>query len=800
MSSQPKGDAVPECSVGARLPQRENDRLLRGRGVYIDDLRLPGTLVAHFLRSPHAHARIEKVSTGAALKMPGVEGVWTAADLGARIRPLRAVLNDPAYRETAMPALAAGKVRFVGEPVAVVVAADRYLAEDAADSIAVEYTPLVPLADVAAALRDREHRVHEELADNILFECDTAGGDIERAFREADLRLARTFQHPRSTGLAIENRGVLAQYEPARGLLTVWSSTQVPDILRKALAACLAHPQHKLRVVAPDVGGGFGVKMHVFPEELVVAHLARELGRPVKWTEDRVENLLASIHARDHVLEAEIAARRDGTILGLRVRDFCDAGAYSAYPITAALEPLTCASALPGPYRIENYDFRSVAVATNKCPIGAYRGVGFALCPVVTETLMDLVARELGMDPAEIRRRNFIPPEAFPYTSSAGTVYDSGNFPRAFERALEAADYRGFRDTQRQARAEGRFVGVGLSSFVEPTGMGRRVYGKRGMAQVPAFDSATVKVDPSGTVRAYLSTPSQGQGMETCFAQMLADELGVPFESVAVFLGDTEVCPSGNGTFASRSIVSAGSALLLAARSVRSKLLALAGHRLSAAPEELEISAGRAFLTRQPERGWPLAELVQALYSPTEGIPEGLSPGLEVTQSFSLAGAAVSAGTHVVTVEVDAETGFVRVLRYVAAEDCGRVINPALVDGQIRGGIAQGIGAALYENLAYDEQGQCLTASLMDYLVPGATEVPVIEIEHLETLSPLTPGGSKGVGESGLIASPAAISNAIADALAPFGVSFTRLPITPPDIVAALRESSERAAGKKQPA
>ncbi len=777
-------------SVGTRLPKRGNARLLRGQGSYLDDLRLPGALVAHFLRSPHAHARLRKITAAAARKMPGVAGVWTAAELGARIRPLRAALNSPDYRETAMPVLATGKVRFVGEPVAVVLASDRYRAEDAAEAIRVEYEPLTPQPEVNRALADRDHRVDEELDDIIRFECVAAGGDIERAFREADLRVARTFDHPRSTGLAIENRGVLAQYDPGRDILTVWSSTQIPDILRKGLSECLSHPEHKLRVVAPDVGGGFGVKMHVFPEELVVAHLARELERPVKWIEDRVENLLASIHARDHVLEAEIAARRDGTILGLRVRDFCDSGAYSAYPITVALEPLTCASSLPGPYRIENYDFRSVAVATNKCPIGAYRGVGFALCPVVTETLMDLVARELGMDPAEIRRRNFIPPDAFPYVSSAGTTYDSGNFPATLERALEAVKYGAFREEQQQARARGRYLGLGFSSFIEPTGMGRRVYGKRGMKQVPSFDSATVKVDPSGTVRAYLSTPSQGQGMETSFAQMLADEMGVDLSSVTVFLGDTEVCPAGNGTFASRSIVSAGSALLLAARSVRSKLLALAAPLLGAAPEDLQVAAGRVFAARRPERGCSVAELVQALYSPTEDLPEGMAMGLEVTQSFSLGGAAVSAGTHVATVEVDAETGLVRVLRYVAAEDCGRVVNPALVDGQIRGGVAQGIGAALYENLAYDEQAQCLTASLMDYLVPGATEVPPIEIVHLETLTPLTPGGSKGVGESGLIASPAAIGNAIADALEPFGVSFTRFPITPPDIVAALREKN----------
>jgi carbon-monoxide dehydrogenase large subunit len=633
--------------------------------------------------------------------------------------------------------------------------------------------------------------------DNILFECEVAGGDVEKAFEAAEVKIARAFKHPRCTGLAIENRGVVAQYDATRKVLTVWSSTQVPDVLRKALAEYLDHPEHKLRVIAPDVGGGFGVKMHVFPEELVVAHLARELGRPVKWIEDRRENLLASTHARDHLLHAEIAARKDGTVLGLKVQDLCDVGAYSAYPITAALEPLTCASGVPGPYKIENYYFKSTAVATNKCPIGAYRGVGFALAPLITETLMDSVARAIGIDAAEIRRRNFIPPEAFPYTASSGTTYDSGNFRLTLDRALDLAGYTELRESQEQLRKQNRYVGIGLSSFIEPTGMGRRVYGGRGMAHVPAFDSAAIKLDPSGTVRAYLSTPSQGQGMETCFAQMLSDELGIGLGNISITLGDTEACPSGNGTFASRSIVSAGSALVLAARAVRAKLLAVGSERLKVHPEELAIEQDRIFITSHRERGCSIQEVVRALYSSSGEMPQGMEPGLEVSQSFSLAGAAISAGTHVAVVEVDIETGFVTISRYVAVEDCGKVINPAIVEGQIEGGIAQGIGTALYENLVYDDQGQLLTGTLMDYLVPGSMEVPRVEIAHTETLSPLTPGGSKGVVESGIIDSPAAISNAVTDALAPFGLSFTKLPITPEDIVAARQASSKAESARR---
>lgn len=766
-----------------------------GRGLFIDDIKLPGMVCAHFLRSPHSHARIQKIDSEPARKTPGVLGIWTAQEIGSKVKPIRARLESRGYRACDWHPLATGKVRFVGEAVAVVVATDRYRAEDAAESIFVEYLPLKPVPDIDTSLRNNGDLIHEGLESNILFECEIVSGDVDKAFEQADIRMARSFKHPRCTGLAIENRGVVAQYDTSRNFLTVWSSTQIPDILRKAVAECLEHPEDKVRVIAPDVGGGFGIKMHVFPEELIVSLLARELQQPVKWIEDRRENLMASMHARDHVLHAEIAARRDGTILALKVRDLCDAGAYSPYPITSALEPLTCGSVLPGPYRISNYYFQGTAVATNKCPVGAYRGVGFALGPVVTEALMDLVARAIQMDPAEIRRRNFIGPEEFPFTASSGTTYDSGNYGRTLERALELVDYEGVRKSQKHLWEQGRYVGVGLSVFIEPTGMGRKVYGRRGMVQVPAFDSATVKVDESGTVRAYLSTPSQGQGQETSFAQMLSDELGVRLEDISISLGDTELCPSGNGTFASRSIVSAGSAMVLAARVVRQRLLMAAAHLLQVPSEELQIQGGRIFGKARPDGSLSIRELAGALHSPSSEFPEEVNRDLEVNHSFSLAGAAISGGTHVAVVEVDIETGIVTFLRYVVVEDCGKIINPSIVDGQIRGGVAQGIGSALYEDLVYDDQGQLLTATLMDYLVPGSTEVPLVEIEHLETLSPLTPSGSKGVGESGTIGSPAAVNNAIADALTPFGISFTKLPISPQNILDALRENSKVRAG-----
>ncbi|MBI4479144.1 MAG: xanthine dehydrogenase family protein [Acidobacteria bacterium] len=772
------------------MPRLRDSRLLAGRAVFIDDIRPPGLLHAHFLRSPHPHARIQAIHREPVLHMPGIVGVWTSGQL-ANVLPLRAHMELPGYRLTEWHPLAKGKVRFVGEAVAVVVATDRYVAEDAAECIAVDYVPLNPVASIESSSGNPDVRIHEELPSNLLFECEMGNGGAEGAAEGNDVQIAATFRHPRCTGLAIENRGIVAQYEPGRELLTVWSSTQTPDLLRKVLADCLGHPENRLRVIAPDVGGGFGVKMHVMPEELVVAQVARELARPIKWIEDRRENLLASIHARDHILHAEIVASRDGKIRRLQIEDQCDVGAYSAFPITCALEPLTCGSSLPGPYKVPNFSYTGRAFATNKCPVGAYRGVGFALSPFVTESLMDSVAQALQIDPAEVRRRNFIQAEEFPFTASSGTVYDSGDYEPTLDRVLHLLDYQGLRRRQQALRAKRRYLGVGFSSFVEPTGMGRSIYARRGMSQVPGYDSATVKLDPTGTVRAFVSTPSQGQGQETSFAQLLSEEMGFALEDIVISLGDTEVCPPGTGTFASRSIVSGGSALILAARKAHQKILCAAAHLLRVPVEELEIQQGRIFSETQPGVNLSTHQLAEALYSPLSGLPEELATGWEFSHSFSPAGAAVSSGTHAAVVEVDIETGFVTILRYIAVEDCGKIVNRTIVDGQIHGGVVQGVGSALFEDLVYDDQGQLLTATLMDYMVPGASEVPAIEVEHLETLSPLTPGGSKGVGESGTIASPAAICNAVSDALTPFGVKFTKLPITPQDVVMALARNSD---------
>lgn len=781
---------MSKSHVGKHIKRFDLSRYLTGKALYIDDIKLPGMVHAHFVRSVHAHARIERVDYSEALRLPGVLGAWTYNEVGPRVKGIKPFLDSENYRVIEWPHLASGKVRYVGECVAVIVATDRYCAEDAAELVQVDYLPLAPLSNAETSINNSGDCLHEELKDNILFELKLGAGDVDKAFQEADLRVERDFKHSRCTGLAIENRGVVAQYDPTRRFLTVWSSTQVPDFLRSVLAECLEHPENRIRVIAPDVGGGFGVKMHIFPEELVLSFLAQELGKPVKWIEDRRENLMASTHAREHTVHAEIAARKDGTILAIRAEDLSDIGAYSVFPSTGTLETLTFASILTGPYKLENFSFHGKAVATTKAPTGAYRGVGFVLVPLVMEVLLDLVARSLDMDPAEVRRRNYLGPVKMPCQAPTGIVYDSGNYPEVLERVLALGDYQGWRKKQSELRAQGRFIGIGLSSFIEPTGMGRRVFRRRGMAEVPGFDSARIKVDPSGTVRAFLSTPSQGQGQETTFAQILADEMGVSLEDISISLGDTDSCPIGCGTFSSRSIVSAGSALALAARDIRQKLLSAAGHMLQVSPDELRMEDSEISVKHGGGKRLSLGELTRAIYSPLKEFPNDGSIDFEVTRSFSVAGAAISYGTHMAIVEVDPETGVATLLRYFVVEDCGKIINPAIVDGQVRGGVAQGIGTALYEHLQYDAQGQILTASLMDYMAPGPTEVPTIEIEHLEIPSPLTPMGGKGVGESGTIASPAAIANAISDALAPFQVSFSCLPVTPQEIVAAVQEHS----------
>ena len=777
--------AAPYVSQGVK--RREDPPLLMGRAHFIGDLRLPGLLAVKFLRSEHAHARIVEIDARAALNLPGVETVVTAADL-ATTRAIRATMSGAGYQATDWPALARGKVRFAGEPVVAVVAADAYRAEDALDAIRVTYEPLPVVADAESALAPGAPRVHDELPDNALFRTRFENGDVARALAAADIRLAETFRHARCSSSPMEPRGVMAMLDPVDGMLIVWASTQSPHLMRSGLAEALGIPESSIRVLCPSVGGGFGPKMHLYPEDIVVAELARRLKRPVRWLEDRRENLLASAQARDHVNHVEVGARRDGTIVALKSTLICDSGAYSVYPVTASLEPLTAAGILPGPYKIGALAYEAYAVATNKCPAGAYRGVGMALGTFVRERVVDMVARRAGLDPIDVRRRNFVDVSELPFQTASGLIVDSGDPKQSLERALASSDYARRRSESRDTPV-GKYRGVGVASYTEFTGMGSGTFRLRGMRQVAGHDAATVRVEPTGEVRGFVSAASQGQGHATTFAQVLADELGVPIEAVTIVEGDTERCPYGSGSFASRSMVVSGGALVLAARRVREKITAIAAHMLEAAGPDLTIEAGTIAVRGAPGRAVTIAEVADLAHRPSGGtLPPGVDPGLEATQYYDPPPATFSNGTHVAVVEVDPETGQVAIVRHVVVEDCGRIVNPMIVDGQTHGAVAQGIGNALFEDFAYDDGGQPLTTSFLDYVIPGTMEVPPIDIVHMETPPATSVTGFKGMAEGGTIGSTAAVANAVADALAPLGIEVRELPLTPDRVHRLIKE------------
>lgn len=749
----------------------EDPRLLRGRGRYVGDVVLPRMLSLAFVRSPHAHAAIRSVDARAALALDGVVAVFTAAELGRVARPLVPRLESDGFTPTAWPPLADGAARFCGEAVAAVVAESADVAADARELVAVHYEPLPAVASLDAALA----------ANRLLFRRDYVNGDVDGAFANAAIVVRETFEHERCAASPIEPRGVVADWDGET--LTVWASTQTPSIMRAALARALDLPETRVRVLAPDVGGGFGLKMHVFPEDVAVAAIARLTGRPVKWVEERRENLAAASQARAQRMEVEVAAAADGTLLGLRARAISEGGAYHVYPITGALEPLGSTGILPGPYRTPVYAYEAVTVATNKPPLGAYRGVGMTMGAFVMERVLDMVAERAGLDPAEARRRNLIPREAYPFTSASGLTYDSGDFPKALEQLLAAARYDELRREQQAARAAGRLVGVGLACYTEYTGMGADVFRRRGMADVPGIEAATVTMDPDGTVRCLTSFPSQGQGHATTVSQLVADRLGVPLGSISVEPVDTLAAPRGSGTFGSRGAVAMLGTAAAAADVVRTKIQTLAAHLLEASPADVVLDDGSAHVRGFPDRAVAVTELARLAWAPPiGGLPGGLSPGLDATVYFNPPGPTFSGAVHLAVVEVDRETGRVAVLRYALVEDCGPVINPTVVDGQIHGAVAQGIGEALLEAVVYDADGQLLTATLMDYALPKADSVPAFEIGHLETPSPAMPGGVKGMGEGGTIGAPAAIANAVADAVRPLGLTITRLPIRAEDL------------------
>ncbi len=759
--------------IGAPIKRVEDPRLLAGQGQFTDDRAVPGALHVAFRRSDHAHAEIAAIDAARAAALPGVFAVYTAADLD--LPPLVATSRMRDYHATALHPLARGKVRHVGEPVAAVLAESRYVAEDALDLVEIAYRPLPALVDPETAAAAGAPLLHEEAGSNVLAAREFARGDAAAALAAAAVRVGGRFRLRRKAPLALENRACLAEWDRGRRALTLTLSTQVPGIVHEALAELLGLPGHALRVVAPDVGGGFGGKASLYPEEIVVAALAKKLGRAVRWTGDRLEDLAATSQGFDEIVEAELGFDADGAIVALSAEAVGDVGAYSIYPWTAALEPVQVVSFLPGPYRVPAYRGRVRAVATDKAPTGPYRGVGRPAAVFVTERLIDMAARRLGLDPAELRRRNLVRDDEFPYRTPSGIVWDRCGFRETLDRALAAIGYEALRREQERARGAGRLVGIGIATYAELTGIGSRISAAPGMPINTGTETATLRLDATGAVTALFGIASHGQGLETTLAQVIADELGARLADIRIVHGDSAAVAHGTGSYASRSAVLAGGAATAAARLLKERVLRAAAHLLEAAAADLDAADGRIFVAGT-DRSLSFREVARAVHSEMGRLPPEAREELEVTRTYDPVFGTTTAATHVALVEIDRGTGKATILRYVVAEDCGRVINPLIVDGQVHGAVAQGIGAALYEEVVYDEAGQLLTASLADYVIPGAGEVPEIETIHLDGESPSTLGGFRGMGEGGTIGAPAAIANALADAL---GRDVCELPMTP---------------------
>jgi carbon-monoxide dehydrogenase large subunit len=769
--------------MGVRVGRQEDRRLLTGTGRYTDDVQLPGMLHLAVLRSPHSHAAIVDLDPSAARRLPGVVAVYTAADLPASLPPIPMRLGVHAALEPYLQyPLAQQVVRYVGEPIAVAVAESRYRAEDALDHIAVQYAALPPVTDVLTASQPDAPRLFPESSGNTVLTLHQEIGTVEHALRDADLILEERLETQRHTGMPLETRGLVANYEAGRDQLTVWGMTKVPHINRAVLATMLGMPEHRIHCMASDVGGGFGVRGELYPEDVLVCYIARHLGRPVKWIEDRREHFLAANHSRQQVHEVTIGVRQDGTIVALRDTLYCDMGGYIR--THGVLVPMNTALLLPGPYKIPHYAYTLHAVLTSKTPVGTYRAPGGYEATFVRERLLDLVAERLRLDAAELRRRNLVQPADMPYDVGTraldrATVYDSGDFPRTLQRTLEAVGYPAFRARQRLWWSQGRYRGIGLAVYPEKSGLG-------------PFEGARVRLDGSGLVVVSTGAAPMGQGIETILGQIAAEVLHVAPETITVRCGDTEAMPHGVGTFASRTTVMAGSAVHRAAMTLRQRLCRLAAEHLEAAAEDIVLDNGHARVKGSPQTTVSFRQLA-ALASPARR-HETSQTAVDVTEYFQSTQPTYATGVAAVEVEVDIDTASVTVLRGVVGYDLGRAINPLLAEGQIVGGAVRGIGGALLEELCYDSSGQLLTASFMDYLIPTAAEVPNIEALVLEdTPSSLNPLGVKGAGEGGIVGMGGAVANAVADALRPLGVRLTQLPLSPSVVHAAIRRAAHQA-------
>jgi carbon-monoxide dehydrogenase large subunit len=765
--------------VGAKIKRREDPRLITGRAQYVEDIQLVGTMYAAFVRSPYAHAKISKVDVSAAKAKPGVFAAYSGADLvDAKFAvSLPTAAELPGLVKPEHPPLALGEVRFVGECVAVVVANDPYAAKDAAEAVTVVYDELPVVVDLDKAAAGGPF-AHSGLQSNVAYEMPVKVGDVDGAFAKADVVVKQRIVNQRLVPCPMEPRTMLAEWQPGPQQLTLWSSTQIPHLLRTNVALLLGLPEIKVRVIAPEVGGGFGAKLNLYAEELLVCWLSMQLGKPVKYIETRSECFQAMTHGRDQIQYVELAAKKDGTLLGLRMKILSNLGAYHQLltPAIATFTPLMA----QGCYKMEGLECQLLGVFTNTMSTDAYRGAGRPEATFLIERMIDLLAGELNMDPVDIRRKNFIGGPEFPFATLTGLTYDSGEYAGSLDKALELADYKGLRAKQAELRKQGRYMGIGLSTYVEVCGMGPSA-----AMPAPGWDSATIRVEPTGSVTVMTGVSPHGQGQETTFAQIVADRLGVPIDSINIIHGDTDKVQYGVGTFGSRGTAVGGAALSLAIDSIQAKAIKIAAHQWEANPDDVEYKDGKIQVKGDPSKSLSTAEVGFMAFRGIN-LPPDVEPGLDATRRFEPPNFVYPFGAHICVVEVDPETGEIEIQKYVAVDDCGPIINPLIVEGQVHGGLAQGISQALFEEAIYDENGQLTSGTFMDYAIPHAEQLVAFETGHTETTTPVNPLGIKGVGEAGTIGSTPCVVNAVLDALAPFGIKHLDMPLRPEKLYNAI--------------
>lgn len=777
------------------MKRREDAVLVTGHGTYVDDIKLPNMLFVSFVRSSYGHAKIRSIDLSPALKVPGVVFAIGGEEIKKMTKPLPFPVSLPGRKETQVYLLAAGKVHYTGEPVAAVVAEDRYIAEDAAERIVVDYEPLEAILDAERALEKDAPRLYDGWESNEMIAFPFRIGQVEEALEKSDFVIKEKITRHRYTAAPIETRGYVANYDPYSKTLSYYASTQTPHILRTLIAQSLDFPEDRVRVIAPHVGGGFGQKIPLYQEEPMLAFLSMHLGRPVKWIETRSENLKASAHSRQQVHYMEVGVNKDGKILVVRDKMIADLGAYA--PQSGLASILATTLFIPSGYRIENYEVDLHVAHTNKAPFGALRGFGKADANFVIERMLDIVAKRIGMDPVELRLRNFIQPEDFPYNSCTGAIYDSGDYPANLQKAAETIGYSGFRRMQKELWKKGIYKGISVTFLIEPSANA-----------VPdslhtGYDSATIRVDPSGNITVMAGVASQGQGHETAISQIVADELGVDPADISVLEGDTAVSPYGLGAWASRFSIAGVGSVLMACDKVKRKLIRIASAKLGTPEAEIILEGGYLTSIRDAKKSVSIKEIATIAYTKIYILPPGVEPGIEETARYVLPNIrytpdekgrlnlypSETAGAYGVIVDVDMETGKLKIEKQVFVSDCGNIINPLTLDGQIQGGVAQGIGGAIFEDLIYDSNGELLSSTFIDYLLPTALDVPDVVIEHMVTPSPVTLGGYKGAAEGGCITPPYGLTNAVEDALTPLKAKMLKQPLSPENVWLALKDS-----------